>query len=64
MELTIAYYGRRLDDGKSVIASRSKGSMLRGSEENECPYSESDAPETLHKLLEKGPIELLESRLP
>ena len=59
MELTITYYGRRIDDGKSVTASRSKGSMLGGSEENEFPYFESDASEILHKLLEKGLIELL-----
>ena len=64
IKLTIAYYGRRLDNGELVSASRSKGSMLRGSEENECPYSESDMPKILHKLLEKGLIELQESRLP
>jgi len=62
MEVTITYYGRRIDDGKSVTASRSKGSMLRDSEKNECPYSESDALEILHKLLEKGLIELPELR--
>jgi len=38
--------------------------MLRGYEENECPYSESDAPEILHKLLKKALIELRESRRP
>jgi len=38
--------------------------MLRDSEENECPYSESDALEILHKLLEKGLIKLPESKPP
>ena len=36
--------------------------MLRGYEENECPYSESDALKILHNLLQKGLIELPESR--
>jgi len=36
--------------------------MLRGSEEKECPHSESDAPEILDKLLEKGLIELPKSK--
>ena len=38
--------------------------MLRGSKKNAYPYSESDAPEILHKLLEKGLIELPESKRP
>jgi len=38
--------------------------MLRGSEKNEYPYFESDALEILHKLLEKGFIELSESKRP
>jgi len=38
--------------------------MHRESEGKECPYFESDAPEMLDKLLEKGLIELLESRHP
>jgi len=35
--------------------------MFRGSEEQECPYFESDAPEMLNKLLEKGLLKLSES---
>ena len=62
MELTIVYYERRLNDDESMTSSRSKGFMHRDSEEKECPYSESDAPEVLDKILEKGLIELLESR--
>ena len=50
MELTIAYYGRRLDDGESMTSLRSKGSMLKSYEENECPYFESNAPEILLKF--------------
>jgi len=38
--------------------------MLRCSEENEYPYSEFDVPKMLHKLLEKGLIELPESKRP
>ena len=44
--------------------STNRSSILRGSEENECPYFESDAPEILHKLLEKGLIELPKSNRP
>jgi len=36
--------------------------VLRGSEENECPYSEFDASEILRKLHEKRLIRLVESR--
>ena len=64
MELTIAYYDRRLNDDESVASSRNKNSMLGDSEEKECPYSESDVPEMLDKLLEKGLIELPESSRP
>jgi len=64
MELTITYYGRRLNDDESVASSRNESSMLRDSEEKEYPYSESDVPEMLDKLLEKGLIELPESRHP
>jgi len=53
MELTIAYYGRRLNDDESVASARNESSILRDSEEKECPYSESDVPEVLDKLLEK-----------
>ena len=38
--------------------------MLRGSEEKECPYSESDAPEILDILLEKGLVKLTEPKHP
>ena len=38
--------------------------MLRGSKENKCPYSKSNAPKIFHKLLKKGLIELLKSRCP
>jgi len=61
MEFTITYYGRRLNDDESVASLRNENSMLRDSEEKECPYSEFDVPEMLNKLLEKGLIELLES---
>jgi len=54
MERTIAYYGRRLKDDEST-SSRNKSS-LGGSKEKECPYFESDMPEMLNKLLEKGLI--------
>jgi len=64
MELTIAYYRRRVDDGELMTSSRSKSSMLRDSEKNECSYSECDAPKMLDKLLEKGHVELTESRRP
>ena len=64
MEVIIAYYGKQLNDDGSITSSRNTSSMLRGSEENECPYSEFDAPEVLHKLLEKGLIKLPESNRP
>ena len=38
--------------------------MLKGSEENERPYSKSDVPELLHKLLKKGLIQLPKSKHP
>jgi len=44
MELTIAYYGRRLNYDELVTSSRSRSSMLRDSKEKECPYYESDVP--------------------
>ena len=37
MELTITYYGRRLNDDGLVASSRNESSMLRDSEEKECP---------------------------
>jgi len=64
MEVTIAYYRKQLNDDGSITSSRNKSSMHRGSEENEFSYSESDAPEMLHTLLEKGLIELPESKRP
>jgi len=62
IKVTISYYGRQLNDDGSITSSRNRSSMPRGSEENECPYFESDAPKMLQKLLEKGLIELLESK--
>jgi len=38
--------------------------LLACSEEKECSYYESDVPEMLDKLLEKGLIELPESKCP
>jgi len=64
MELTITYYGRRLNDDESVASSRNESSMFRDSEGKECPYSKSDVTKILDKLLKKGLIELLESSLP
>ena len=61
MELTIAYYGRQVDDGELMASSRNRSSMLRDSEKNEYSYSEYDAPKMLDKLLEKGLVELPES---
>ena len=45
MELTTANYDRRLNDDESMTSSRYKSSMLGDTEEKECPYSKSDAPE-------------------
>jgi len=59
MEITIAYYARQFNDDGSITSSRNRSS-IKGSEENECPYSESEALEILKKLLEKGFIELSE----
>jgi len=54
MELTIAYYGRHLnDDDESMTSLRNESSMLRGYRENKCPYFELDDPEMLKKVLEK-----------
>jgi len=64
MEVTIDYYGKQLNDDGSITSSRNKSSTLRGSEDNEFPYYESDAPEMLHTLLEKGLIELPEPKRP
>ena len=64
MELTMAYYGRRLNDDESMTSSRSRSSMHRDFEEKECPYSESDALEILDKLLDRGLIDLPESSRP
>jgi len=50
MELTIAYYGRWLDDGESMASSRNKCSMLRDSEKKENSCFESDALKMLEKL--------------
>jgi len=62
MEITIACYRRQLKDNEST-SSRNK-SLLGGSEEKECPYSASEPPKILDKLLEKGLIELTESKYP
>jgi len=65
MELTIAYYRRRLNKDESMTSSKNESSMLRGSEEKECPCSEADVPEMLDKLLKKELMELsAESRCP
>ena len=64
MEVIIANYGKQLNDDGSITSSRNISSMRRGFEENEFPYSESDAPEMLHTLLEKGLIELPELKRP
>ena len=64
IELTIAYYGRWLDDGKSMASPRNRSSMLRYSEKNKYSYSEFDAPKMLDKVLEKGLIELPKSMHP
>ena len=62
MELTIAYYGRRLQDDESMLPPRNTSFKLKDSKEN--AYSEFDAPEMLDKLLEEGLIELPESKRP
>jgi len=64
IEVTIAYYGRQFNNDGLITSLRNRSSMLRGSEENEYPYFEYDTPEMLHKLLEKGLIELPESKHP
>jgi len=64
MELTIAYYGRWLNDDESVTSLRSRSSMLINSEEKECPYFEFDVPEMMDKLLKKELIELPELSRP
>jgi len=64
MEVKTACYGKQLNDGGSITSSRNRGSTLRCSEENEYPYFEFEAQKTLHKLLEKGLIELPESKRP
>jgi len=64
MDVTIANYRKQLNDDGSITSSRNRSSMRRGSEENEFPYSESDAPEMLLTLLKKGLIELPESKRP
>jgi len=56
------YYGKQLNDGGSITSSRNRSCMPRCSEENEYPYSESDVPKMLHKLLKKGLIELPEAK--
>ena len=63
MDLTIAYYGRQLNDNESTFL-RNRNSVLRGSEEKEYLYSESNVPDMLKEILEKGLIKLLESKYP
>jgi len=62
MEVTIAYYIRRLNDDES--ASSKSRSFLQGSEEKECPYSKFNTSEMLDKLLEKELKELPKSKHP
>jgi len=64
MELTMAYYGKRVDDDDLMASSRNISSILRDSENNEYSYSEYDVPKMLDKLLEKGLVELPERRRP
>ena len=64
MELTIAYYGRRLQHDESMAPPRNISFMLRDSKESEYPYSEFDAPEMLDKLLKEGLIKLPKSKRP
>jgi len=64
MELTIAYYGRRMQDDESMVPPRNISFMLRDSKESKYPYSEFDALEMLDKLLEEGLIRLSESKHP
>ena len=59
MELTIAYFGKRLDGDELMASPRNGSFILRDSEENEYPHSKSDAPKMLDKLLEEGLIEHL-----
>jgi len=60
MELTITYYGKRLNNDESMELSRNESSVLRDSKEKEYSYSESNILEMPDKLLEKGLIELSE----
>ena len=53
-----------MDDGEIMASSRNRSSMLRDLQKNEYSYSEFDALKILGKLLEKGFIELPESRHP
>ena len=62
MEVTIAYYERRLNDNGPTTSSINKSSMLRVSQENDFSYSESNAPEMLHKLLKKRFMKLTGSK--
>ena len=62
MKITLAYYGRQFNDHGLIRSSRNRSSTLTCSEENEYPYFESDVPKMLHTLLEKGLIELPESK--
>jgi len=62
IEVTIAYYGKQLNNDGSITSSRNTSFMLRCSEENEYLYYGSDVPKMLHELLEKGLIELPESK--
>jgi len=62
MEVTIAYYGKQLNHDGSITSLKNRSSTLRGSKENEHPYFESNVPEMIDKLLEKGLIELPKSK--
>ena len=62
MELTIAYYGRRLQDDESMAPLKDISFKLKDSKENAA--SEFDAPKMLDKLFEEGLIELPKSKRP
>jgi len=64
MEVIITYHEKQLNDDESITLPRNRSSMLRDFEESECPYSESETPEMLHKLLKKELIELPKSKRP
>ena len=62
MELTIAYYGRWLQDDESMVPPRNTSFKLKDFKES--AYSKFDAPEMLDKLLKEGLIKLPKSKCP